>query len=64
MTTTQTPIRIDRRKTENRVAKWVGLLALAGLLAIATLPLHNGHRTHGDEIGTAQIEAGGQPWHG
>ena len=64
MTTTQTPIRIDRRKTENRIAKWVGLLALAGLLAIATLPAHNARHTHADEFGTAQIEAGGQPWHG
>lgn len=64
MTTTQTPIRIDRRKTENRVAKWVGLLALAGLLAIATLPPHRGHRTQADEIGTVQIENGGLPWHG
>lgn len=64
MTTTQTPIRIDRRKTENRVAKWVGLLALAGLLAIATLPARTSHHPRLDEFGTAQVETGGLPWHG
>ncbi len=63
MTPTHTTIRIDRRKTENRIAKWVGLLALAGLLAIATLPGGSG-RHAADEIGTAQVETGGMPWHG
>ena len=55
--------RIDR-STQNKLAKWVGLLALAGLLAIATLPSHPGQHATAGEVGSVRFEQGDTAWHG
>lgn len=52
------------RRTKGRVVRWVGLLALAGLLAMATLP--SSHRETGNGLGVPHITAdqGVAIWHG
>lgn len=52
------------RRTKGRVVRWVGLLALAGLLAMATLP--SSHRSAGKRLGVDHITAvqGVSTWHG
>lgn len=52
------------RRTKARVVRWVGLLALAGLLAMATLP--SSHRGSGNGLGVPHITAdqGVSTWHG
>jgi hypothetical protein len=52
------------RRTKGRVVRWVGLLALAGLLAMATLP--SSHREAGNGLGVPNITAdqGVSTWHG
>ena len=52
------------RRTKGRVVRWVGLLALAGLLAMATLP--SSHRSAGNGLGVDHITAdqGVSTWHG
>jgi hypothetical protein len=55
--------RIDR-STQNKFAKWVSLLALAGLLAIATLPSHPGKHAAAGEVGSVRFEQGDAAWHG
>lgn len=53
---------IARRRRHQMVVKIVGLLALAGLLAIATLPARDDHMA---SAGAPQHQAaGGAPWHG
>jgi len=46
-------------RTKGRLVRWVGLLALAGLLAMATLP--GSHRSGTDHITADQ---GVSIWHG
>lgn len=52
------------RRTKGLLVRWVGLLALAGLLAMATLP--SSHRDTGKELGVPHITAdqGAWTWHG
>ncbi|HWA50059.1 MAG TPA: hypothetical protein VG742_17440 [Dongiaceae bacterium] len=52
------------RRTKGRLVRWVGLLALAGLLAMATLP--SSHRDAGNGLGVDHITAdqGVSTWHG
>jgi hypothetical protein len=52
------------RRTKGRVVRWIGLLALAGLLAMATLP--SSHREAGNGLGVPHITAdqGVSTWHG
>lgn len=52
------------RSTRNKLAKWVSLLALAGLLAIATLPSHPGQHAAAGELGSVRVEQGDAAWHG
>lgn len=47
------------RRRKQRVVQWVGLLAMAGLLAIATLPQHPAR--HAD---AADFTKGAPTWHG
>lgn len=50
------------RRTKGRLARWVGLLALAGLLAMATLPTDQRRGDDGVEHITA--DQGVSKWHG
>ncbi len=59
----QTPAHVARRR-KDRLVKWVGLLALAGLLAIATLPTHRGQHASADGSMLQQSGSGDSPWHG
>lgn len=62
MTPRQNPIHGHPRRRSDNLAKWVGLLALAGLLAIATLPPKSGH--HADDVDATAIASGAASWHG
>ena len=50
------------RRTKGRFVRWVGLLALAGLLAMATLP--GGHRQVDESGGNITADQGVSTWHG
>lgn len=47
------------RRRKQRLVQWIGLLAMAGLLAIATLPQHEGR--HAD---ARDLSDGVPTWHG
>lgn len=49
-----------RSKTKDRIARWISFLALAALLAMATLPVTSDHRDVAAENTTHWSET----WHG
>lgn len=50
------------KRTKACLARWVGLLALAGLLAMATLP--GSHRPSDDDVAHITADQGVSTWHG
>jgi hypothetical protein len=50
------------RRTNGRFTRWVGLLALAGLLTVATLPC--GPRQGDDGVEHITADQGVSTWHG
>jgi hypothetical protein len=52
------------RKTRDRIARWIGFLALVALLAMATLPVTPDQRDVAAHRDTGNVTPQSAPWHG